>query len=142
MFHYFKNFCREVDGLSSVVAPLYDEIVDSSHYSTDKQSVEDFMRSVSSNGSGRGFYDFNDGKIPKDLSKVPTDIEIAIRNGALSAAEVQTYLSKLQQDISEAKTKAQKKALEDKQRSIMEARQSYLDSISGFDPEDKENKTE
>ena len=112
--------------------PVYDKIVDRTDFKRG-QDRERAMRLTGDTGgsSTQGVYDFPDGKESSDSA--PTKVEMALRGGRLDKADIDT-LARVQKEASKSerqenldkKSKAQQKAIDD-------ARQSFIDSKTGFD---------
>lgn len=107
----------------------YDDIVDKTEFRPDSENV----RSARASGgamSGGGLYDFPDGVVP-DSDGVTKEI-IALRNGKLDKAEVQALKDQTDKALKNAVSEAKEKKLLEQKEALIEARQSYLDDLSGF----------
>lgn len=136
MISYFVNFTKPP--VASPEVPIYDDILDTSHYSTDRKTTEDFMKSqISSGSSGKGLYDFPSGK-KISPSDIPSDIEIQIREGRLTASEIQTLQNSLEAEFMHTLSKRDKEKLEARKEAINKARQDFLDNQTGFEPPKEE----
>lgn len=93
----------------------YDDIVDRSHYITNKETIR--QTRITSDTSG--------GQTPVYDDHEPTQIEIALRSGKLDKADVHQLQLKMQEEIKTGNEKAKAEALE-------KARQDYLDKATGF----------
>lgn len=94
---------------------VYDDIVDRSHYVTNKETIR--QTRITSDTSG--------GQTPVYDNHEPTQLEIAIRSGKLDKADVHQIQLKMQEEI---KTENQKQKTE----ALDKARQDYLDKATGF----------
>lgn len=112
--------------------PIYDKIVDRTDFKRG-QDKERAMRLTGDTGGSptTGVYDFPDGNITEE--KTPTPVIMALRGGRLDKADVdaiQRVQKKAAKD--EQKDNLDKKSKSDKQ-AIDDARQSFIDSKTGFD---------
>lgn len=118
--------------LKDLVQPVYDKVVDRSDFKRG-QDKERAMRLQGDTGGSttQGVYDFEDENI--DESKMPSDIQLALRNGKLDKADVDT-LMRVQKESAKKEHDEKVSEREKKQREeIAEARQSFLDDRVGFD---------
>lgn len=118
--------------MSKIVNPKYDSIVDRTDFKRG-QDKERAMRLTGDTGGSptTGVYDYPDGNISED--KTPTPLIMALRGGRLDKADVDTIqrvqqkaAKDEQQDAFDKKSRADKQAIDD-------ARQSFIDSKTGFD---------
>ena len=93
----------------------YDDIVDDSNYVQDKETVRNRRLNAEDAGGAVGIYD----------TKMPTDTEIALRNGKLDKAEISQMILQEQKDIKE-RAKEKKKAVSDA------VRQAAIDNAIGL----------
>lgn len=93
----------------------YDDIVDDSNYVQDKETVRNKRLNAGDAGGAVGIYD----------TKMPTDTEIALRNGKLDKAEVSQMMLQEQKDI--------KERAKDRKKAATEAvRQAAIDNAIGL----------
>lgn len=120
--NYTHTPCR--DDFSFVLpSPRYDSIVDSSKYRPDSDVIRDFLAKGASNGAavGRGIYDYNSKDDLKPDNMV-TDIELALRSGQLTLAEV----SDLQRQANAA---AEKQVSDAKDKKVKEAKEKMSEAV-------------
>lgn len=121
-----KQYILNSDGTSKELTKLtkdkikkekieYDDIVDRSHYVTNKETIR--QTRITSDTSG--------GQTPVYDDHEPTQLEIALRSGKLDKADVHQLQLKMQEEIKTGNEKAKAEALE-------KARQDYLDKATGF----------
>ena len=118
--------------MSDLVNPRYDSVVDRTDFKKG-QDKERAMRLTGDTGGSttNGVYDFPDGKF--DASKEPTPVMLALRSGKLDKADVDT-LKRFQDNVAKDEQKLNKDAKEKSHREAIEnARQSFIDSQTGFD---------
>lgn len=94
---------------------VYDDIVDRSHYITNKETIR--QTRITSDTSG--------GQTPVYDDHEPTELEIKIRSGKLDKADIHQIQLKMQEEI---KTESEKQKTE----ALDKARQDYLDKATGF----------
>lgn len=99
----------------------YDNIVDRTHYVTNKETIR--QTKITS--------DTSEGQTPIYDDHEPTQLEIALRSGKLDKADVHQLQLKMQEEIKTGNEKAKAEALE-------KARQDYLDKATGFISETQE----
>lgn len=110
----------------------YDTIVDRSDFKRGQEKERAARLTADTGSTVNGVYDFPDGQF--DEKKAPTDIELAVRNGKLDKADVDT-LKRLQVDQAEKESAQAAKDSEDAQKAKIDSeRQSYLDDQVGFTP--------
>lgn len=111
----------------------YDDIVDRTEFKTALEKDRNFRIGSEKDGGGfvSGQYDSQDNSIPKNL---PSPTEIQLRTGLVSDPADLDTLQKLQ--VASAQKEFDdnvEKSKAEKQKKISAARQSHLDSMSGFD---------
>lgn len=119
--------------MASVVNPSYDAIVDRSDFKKG-QDKERAMRLLGDTGGTptNGVYDFPDGKISKE--NTPTPLQLSLRTGRLDKADIDA-IARVQRKAAqdEVKDNLDKKRQKDRE-TVEAARQSFIDSQTGFDP--------
>lgn len=131
MKRYF-DFSPSKGKLFIVSNPIYDKsVVDKSSFNPHHDSLADFMRSeMVKSSSGTPIYDTVNGEI----KNVPSEIEIALRNNQLSRAEVSQLSREADKQLHEAIEKGKKDKAQKTKDAINQARQDFIDSKTGFDP--------
>lgn len=114
-----------VDFEDKKVSIEYDDIVDKSRFTQDKESVRSARLGSGAGVSGTPVYDTDSGK---DL---PSKEIVALRSGKMDIADV--HQAQLQ--AQEKTKKSSKDAKDAKDKEIAQARLDYLDKKSGFDVE-------
>lgn len=111
---------------------VYDKIVDRSDFKRGQDKERAARLTADTGSTTNGVYDFPDGKY--DEKKAPTDVELALRNGKLDKADVDT-LKRLQVEQAE---KENSQAVKDSEQSendrINDERQKFIDDKMGFSP--------
>lgn len=103
----------------------YDDIVDRSRFTQDKESVRSARLGSGAGVSGTPVYDTDSSQ------ELPSKEIVALRSGKMDIADVHQAQLKAQ---NKAK-KSSKDAKDAKEKEIAQARLDYLDSKSGFDVE-------
>lgn len=111
----------------------YDDIVDRTEFKTAMEKDRNFRIGSEKDGGGfvSGQYDSQDNSMPKNM---PSPTEIQLRTGLVSdPADIDTLQRITQKSAENELQKGSEKAEKDKAKKISAARQSHLDSLSGFD---------
>lgn len=118
--------------LVDTVQPDYDDIVDRTDFKRGQDKERNMRLAGDTSGSTtQCVYDFPDGKVTDDNQ--PSDIQLALRSGRLDKADVDTIKRGVDIQAKDEFDENQKKKLDKQQKAIDSARQSYLDSQTGFD---------
>lgn len=114
---------------------VYDEVVRKDNFRPDSETIKDFNASGMSSGSGKGVFDFDDGK-NHSFDEVSSEL-IALRENKLDKAEIEIVKQSLKNKAnSEVKSNSDKEAF-DKAEKVAKARNEAIDSILGVSsPED------
>ena len=107
----------------------YDDIVDKTEFRPDSENVRS-ARAAGGAISGGGLYDFPDG-VASDSDSVTKEI-IALRNGRLDKAEVQALKEQTDKALKDAVSEAKEKKLLEQKEALIDARQSFIDDLTGF----------
>lgn len=102
----------------------YDDIVDKSRFTQDKESVRSARLGSGAGVSGTPVYD-------SDSEELPSKEIVALRSGKMDIADV--HQAQLQ--AQEKAKKSSKDAKESRDKAIAQARLDFLDKKSGFDVE-------
>lgn len=115
-----------------ISSPIYDKIVDRSDFKRG-QDKERAHRILGDTGGSltQGVYDFPDGNF--DDKKSPSSVELALRNGVLDKADVDT-IARVQKKVAQQEYDEKVQSDIDKEKqAINSARQAFLDEQTGFD---------
>ena len=127
---YFCSISRVGSGsFHPLKAPLYDDVVDKTDFRPDAETVRG--ASISKLPAMQGVYDYEDGEVTDD--KRPSDIVMALREGLLDKADLPAIESQLRKEVENENEAIAKKLKQSQLEAVNEARQKYLDSLSGFD---------
>lgn len=109
-----------------------DDIVDKSEFRPDSETIRGLKLSAGSGLTDKGLYDYPEGVIP-DVDTVTPEL-VALRNGKLDKADVQKLSDEADAALKESMSNAEKEKLLAEKEAINNARQSFLDEQTGFDP--------
>lgn len=113
----------------------YDSVVDLTDFKRVQAEAKQNALGLSSSlaGGSEGLYDFDSASEIGDEKREPTQVELALRQGRLDRADVDT-LRRHEEAKATSEFEASKAESEKKRRSkVDEARQKHLDSQVGFD---------
>lgn len=132
MKQYFINGNMVTRKDVSIVFPVikYDDVVDRSTFSIEADR-ENARKSLISGSSSIGVYD-------TDVENV-SELAVKVRSGKLDKAEISMIQKGLKKDIAEQTEKDKKAAKVAEAEKIVQARQDFLDTATGFKGSPVEN---
>ena len=132
MKRFSKPYSSDSFDYENASSDYYDDIVDKSEFRPDSETIRGLKLSVGSGVTDKGLYDYSEGKIP-DVDTVTPEL-IALRNGKLDKADVQKLSQEADEALKESMSNAEREKLLAEKEAINNARQSFLDEQTGFDP--------
>lgn len=132
MKRFSKPYSSDSFDFENVSLEFCDDIVDKTEFRPDCETIRGLKLSVGSGLTDKGLYDYPEGVIP-DVDTVTPEL-IAIRDGKLDKAEVQKLSQEADEALKETLSNAEKEKLLAEKEAINNARQSFLDEQTGFDP--------
>lgn len=132
MKRFSKPYSSETLDFENDFLDFCDDIVDKSEFRPDSETIRGMKLSAGSGLTDNGLYDYPEGKIP-DVDTVTPEL-VALRNGLLDKADVQKLSQEADEALKESMSNAEKEKLLAEKEAINNARQSFLDEQTGFDP--------